>query len=407
MLRTIEDAETDLSSDSQIFREMSKLGYRQFNWQSNNWRGAKYVRWWSIFSDAELSNAFERIVGTTLQKFLTIGVVWNEKFNQQWFTESFRNPSVNGITNADISATISAIAAPVEVLIVESQKVVSTSKSTAHRRGILRQTPLISFQNDEKIFYMRPVQMLLAWRLSSGLYYDVIGDREVIDNNLIGSGFESYVRDLWGEIFPERHVCRDIPYGSKAKPRRTPDVLISEGRKLTHVIECKVAKLPLAVQTSSEDSSARRRVIDDVAKGVKQVCGFLEALSKGIPELNLEIASPCVPIVVTLDDWLFFGDDMKKEVFSSAQKKLEEDHLTGAISRLNDVVLCTVEEMEMLLTVFDIPGIEGALQHALLPDHRGLPLSAVLSSYKSGRLAKPRNPLGHRFGDFLRPVGTS
>lgn len=224
-LRAIEDAEFSIERDNPIEREMTRLAHRQMRWQSNNWQAAQYVRWWSIFFESKLAVAFQRITGISTQDFVRIGVVWNNSLNSKAWSAA--------PTHKDIEAFLALTSASIESLETESAKAASQSTSTAYRRGVLRQTPIVSVRNKSQMRYVRPIEALLQWRLSSGLYYDVIGDKQVRDANLIGENFEVYIRELWAAKFSTARVSGDLSYKLKGKSRRTPDVLVVSGTVLT------------------------------------------------------------------------------------------------------------------------------------------------------------------------------
>jgi hypothetical protein len=402
-LRVIEDAEYALGTPSFIECEMSRTAHRQFRWQSSNWQGAELTRWWSIFSEPNLAQAIERALGTSLKKFITIALRWNGAFNKQPIQSKLQNNGVSWITDQDIAATVAAISAPIEQLMASSIDNTLASSSTAYRRGVLRERPIISFKRNGEIHYHRPIEMLLKWRLSAGLYYDVISDKSVRDNNWIGFSFEKYIKDLWQAKFPHKMITGDLVYGPKARLRRTPDVLVTCDGLLTHIVECKVAKMQLVVQTSLENSEARTRVVNDIANGVKQVCEFALTVETNASELSLKKSASALLIVVTLDDWIFFGNDMRLEILALARSKLEVEGMGIAVVLVDDVILCTADDLELLFTVQDSNAVDDVMRRSLLPEHKGWPLNAVIASNKTGRLERPRNPLADRLPHFISP----
>lgn len=133
-------------------------------------------------------------------------------------------------------------------------------------------------------------------------------------------------------------------------------------------------------------------MIEDVAKGVKQVCEFLYYFDLGIPGIEYRKSGSIVPIVVTLDDWIFFGNDMRSEVMESSRAMLEADNLGGAVSRIDSVILCTADDLELLFTKFDDVGVATVFK-VDRSNNDGSPLSAVIQNTKCGRLEVPRSPL--------------
>ncbi|MBY0561772.1 hypothetical protein [Hyphomicrobium sp.] len=402
-IRTIEDAEYALfAEEGQILREMSRIGYRQFRWQPQNWDGAEYVRWWSIFRGTDLSRIFERLMGVSVDKILSVGITWNHLFNSQMQTERIQISDHPNISQQDVDTVMHLLSAPIDELEESSREVIAQGGSTAYRRGVLRRTPIIRNMSNGITSYMRPMELLLKWRISSGLYYDVIGDREVRDRNLIGIAFEQYIRDLFAAKFINCTIVGDLTYGSAARPRRTPDVLVCQGNIVRLVIECKAIKLPLPVQTTLGDTPERSRVIEDIARGIKQVCEFDFRLSNEIPELDLQYPDDLLNVVVTLDDWVFLGHDVKRDIVDRARVLLDADELSDAASAVGRTILCNADEIEKLLTIYTPEGVFDLLRNSLSDEHHASPLGAVMSTHRAGRMTQTRNPLADRVHEFLR-----
>ena len=109
-LRKIENFESAASSASNIQRELMRIAFRQFAWQSPNWQSAEFVRWWSIMAHPELSSIFLSRIGMPFEKFVTIGVLWNQLFNKKWQTRKPTIANALDLTNAEIERFIAAAA---------------------------------------------------------------------------------------------------------------------------------------------------------------------------------------------------------------------------------------------------------------------------------------------------------
>ena len=401
-LRRLEDLEY-IPGENRIFREIDRIAYRQFRWQSQNWDGAEYVRAWSIYGSPRLAAAFERLLGTTVRNILRMGIVWNNVFNSNVVVATPNFCDVGGIDEADVAAFVSAVSAPQDALEAESRLAAADAPSFAYRRSVYRRKPVIEIVRNGICAYVRPMELLLKWRISNGLYYDVIGDNEVRDSNLIGAAFERYVRDLLSAKFEDFDVSGDLEYGAPGRRKRSPDVLVVRRDIVECIIECKSVRLPVRMQILLEDGPERERVLNDIARGVRQVCEFRQLLEGVIPGIVLRPAENISLAVVTLDDVVFLAPGFKAAVRQRAGQLLEVAGRQDALHLVDRVVLCTVDELEKLVTVFRTEAVLSVLRDAVGREHQGSPLASVIVATRDGRAAQARNPLAGRLHEFLNP----
>lgn len=403
-LRKIENFEYATNSAPNIQRELMRIAFRQFVWQSPNWQSAEFVRWWSIMAHPELSSIFQSNVGISFEKFVTIGVLWNQLFNKKWQT---RRPTILGgssLTGADLDSFLDSASCNLSSAQSEARATRSSSDSTAYRKGILRRTPIVGAALDGHAVYIRPIEKLLKSRISSGLYYDVISNQRA--SNLIGQQFEIYLIDLLAAKFSTFSVTGEFEYGPKKRRKKSPDVMLNDGNQIRALFECKVAKLPYAVQTSAKQTPEHIRVIQDIAKGVAQICAFEDDMRTGIAGDEFSLHPDFLPLVVTLDDWIFFGKELKDEIFSCARSIAQANGTSTDRIDNQRVILCTASDLETILTLYESDTALHGLNAALDDQHKGNIILSVFSDLGLSRMGTAANPLADRitafFDRFLR-----
>ena len=171
-LRSVGNAEAGLHDPSLIWRSMSRTLLRQIPWQVHRWNETDAVRWWFIFQSELLQTIFCERVGVSLRKFIRMGMAWNQTLNEAPFRSYPTADRDFGVTPAEIASFVSAICGTVAEISSASREIVREFPEIDFRRGALRQKPVIVIDNT----YIRPIEQLLSWRITSGLYYDVIGD---------------------------------------------------------------------------------------------------------------------------------------------------------------------------------------------------------------------------------------
>lgn len=396
-LRHLEEGESKTNRET-IFRELTRIALRQFRWQSKNWHAAEYVRWWSIFGNPTLREIFKYKNGIEIDKFIVVGFIWNLIFNNNSITKFPHVDNIVKLTNGDVEKFARVCVIEIDDAIKDSMSVKRESTSVAYRRSIFRKTPIISFNSNLGKRYIRPMELLLKWRLTSGLYYDVISDNR--SANLIGLEFENYVRDLLSANFASKKFFEKITYGRKGLLRESPDILLGVGSIVEFVVECKATKLPLSVQTDIDESEQRDRVISEIAKGVLQICIFEEDVSSGMIK-DIVLSDEIFPIVLTLDDWILFGQDIKKDIFERAAEMAERVGLKSDRLEQRDVIVCTANELETVITLYEDEGVYEVLRKSLNKDFKDFAISGVMTSFKDGRRSEPQNPLMQRAVDMF------
>jgi hypothetical protein len=224
----------------------------------------------------------------------------------------------------------------------------------------LRQKPVIRFTQDGKNIYIRPIEQLLQWRFTSGLYYDVIGDPRA--PNLIGEQFEKYVRRLCAAAFKTQEVNGDYNYGSAARPRMSPDVLIGAKDNLSLIIECKSKKVSLAIRQSIDINEQRKVAVLELAKGIVQLNGFHEFITSS-QDARFRAETNLPKLLVTLDDWVFVGSNVREEIEAVAVELSQRVRLRSP-RELTSVVFCTATELDQLVSTFEFETILEIIQMA-------------------------------------------
>ncbi len=396
-LRKLENAEYRSGTD--ITREMSRIFFRQIPWQPNDWQGADFVRWWSIFEDPNLISIFKKKTGIALPNFIVIGLLWNEYFNESFLVSKPSISTLKKVSTEDIDKFIALTSISQEMATEEARRIKLSSNTVAFKESFLRPRPLIRVKTQGDISYLRPLEMLLKWRLSSGLYYDVIED--VQSRNLIGDAFEDYIRDLLKAKLKGYEVREPIPYGTKQKYKESPDALICKNDVVCMMVECKAVKLTLPVQISLEDTEDRERVIKDLAKGVKQLCEFEQSLLQGIEKIDLELDNQTIPILVTLDNFIFLSHDLKNSIFTKAKELALKDGINTDRIEKNEIVLCTSAELEHLMTCFSVDSTFEILRDSIKKENRNNVFPAVMNQHSDKKLELPKHPLSERINKFL------
>jgi len=115
-----------------------------------------------------------------------------------------------------------------------------------------------------------------------------------------------------------------------------------------------------------------------------------------------KLQKDCLFILVTLDDWLFFGQDIKGDIFLKAKQICEKKNVNFDRIRERALVLCSAAELEELFSSFPESEITRILASNLgdlgMKDY---PLHSVIQEQGAERLPFRAHPLVGRATSFF------
>lgn len=397
-LRKVEDLQSGKRPEGRIFDELTRVLYRQLNWQVHSKpNAADAVRWWSIMQSQQLGEIFQQRNGVSVKSFIRLALTWNQILSDDMYSPDIITTANFG-TSANDALRVTEMLSTAEMELANSCRLVKIqSAELAYRNSPLRQKPIIRFSRDGRNIYVRPIEQLLHWRFTSGLYYDVIGDPRA--PNLIGEQFEKYVRRLCFVAFKHQDVVGDYNYGTEASPKKSPDVLISASGKLSLIIECKSRKASLAIQQSLEFGALRKTIISELAKGVVQLNKFYEFAASG-QDMNLSADVSLPKLLVTLDDWVFVGSNVREEIEAVAVELAHRYH-SRSPKELTSVVFCTATELDQLVSTFEFETILEIIKLASTEKFRTHRLFSMGKQNFREKMRRPNYPLKDELDGLL------
>ena len=224
--------------------------------------------------------------------------------------------SALGLTADDIKAFVKAARAPLARAVAEATAIVATGAEIDFRKRNLRLKPVVMVGDND--YFICPIWQLFLWRITSGLYYDVVAD--VRAPHEIGARYEKYTQELLSSVAIGLAVSGEINYGTAKRPKLSPDCIVHRVGAIEMLVECKAKKLSQVAQHSMLDTRERTISIDELAKGVAQLCRFEKAFHEAAVRDFRESSDGIVLVLVTLDDFNFTGSDISGAVFNRARE---------------------------------------------------------------------------------------
>jgi hypothetical protein len=253
-------------------------------------------------------------MGVSLKKFRLMGFAWCLVLKENVYVNYPTAEKALDLSTDDIKAFVNGTCASLAEAIAGAKEIVATGAEIDFRRSNLRQRPVIMIGDNNQ--FICPIWQLFLWRITSGLYYDVVGD--VRAPHEIGKRYEKYAQELLSAVAVGFEVRGEINYGTAKKPKLSPDCIVHRSGAVEMLIECKAKKLPQVAQHSMVDTRERNDSIEELARGVVQLCRFEQALLNGA--VGLSRSDELVLLLVTLDDFIFTGPDITGSVFSRSKE---------------------------------------------------------------------------------------
>lgn len=342
LIRRIDDLESVRLNGGSIFARLANIAHRQFLWQSAPINEQDLIMWHTIFSSPDLRDLFVERCGISPDLFMSISSSLSIYFQENSIVSEFLFNTGGREGEADISSNLLRL---LSQELVRSSEETTISDSAIYRQSPFRERPVLHFRRGERSFYICPIPLLLFWRATRGMYYDVIQD--IRAPNYIGKAFEGYVKLLLSEVCGEDKVISERRYQiKKGVNLATPDVMTLNGAILDLVIECKSTKIPLSGKILPTIGPEFSRAIEEIAKGVFQIIRFIDHVTSGIIE-GLSIDHNTIFIVLTLDDWGFSLGAVERDIYDRSMKYILKRNISENFD-VRRVVIMTAQELNVL-----------------------------------------------------------
>jgi hypothetical protein len=195
--------------------------------------------------------------------------------------------------------------------IIEVKKIISDSnkinENFLYQFNPLRHYPIIRGVYSGRDAIICPIPTFLFWRLTSGIYYDLIKKKGF--GNIYGKAFENYVsRVLEKTNLQNFSVYRDQEYYMKPhEQKKTVDFIIGNNKEILF-IECKTKRLSIDSQILIDINKKVDEDYSILASAIFQIYKTLnDYLNNEYPGCKHHNEQKIYPIILTLEDWFISG----------------------------------------------------------------------------------------------------
>ena len=362
LLNTLRALENEIygfyGSPRSILIELIKIAHRQFVWQGNSPNAATTIRSLKIFNHPTIVEICLDRLGLTVEEIFLCGMAFMGSFL------SF--PSVIASYTSEIKTLprekIEKFLAFTSKTLAELRPILKAEQrydaDFAYAYSSLRAFPLIrmAFFRDEDAFVC-PLPTLLFWRITGGLYYDLINDPRF--PNPFGESFQRYVGEVWQRAITNGslHLLPEEEYGPKKARKRSVDWIVTDEHSAIF-LECKAKRLAWGAKSSLNDLTQLEADIDSMAAAVVQVYKTIIDYQGGqYPHFSYDVERKIYPVVVTFENWRMFGSAMFDRLANGVTDKVLAEGLPNNITETIPYAVLAIEELEVAGQIINSVGI--------------------------------------------------
>ncbi|MBI5530008.1 MAG: hypothetical protein HY918_00715 [Candidatus Doudnabacteria bacterium] len=357
-----------------IQKEIRRISHRQFPWQARI-NTSFFLRYYKIYNNPLISKIIEEKIGMTLQQWYTIGTalfgatLTNPKFNID--TEI----SISNITMIEFNKFLNHTSIGLDDLKKLIKKEVYFDDRFIYSFNPLEYYPLINIG----LYYYCPIPTLLAWRITSGIYFDLINEKSF--GHPFGFAYQNYIEEITKVVLDKKQysVHPEQKYIVNGGSQDSIDLIVSQNNSALF-IEAKAKRL--TVKSKSElvsDSNYDKdlnTLADDVAQAYATIDDYLGGCYKHFPYTN-EIK--IYPLIVTLEEWYLLGEDVKalreKVKIKITQKGLALEYLDSM-----PYTVCSTVNYEAFVQILNKHSIVEVMDLWLDPERYGHNFGQFLST---------------------------
>lgn len=354
-----------------MMMELYRIAHWQFPWQAESPNITYLTRYYKIYSQKEVSEIFQRKLLVSVEDFYLIVMLLFGFFLERVGLHRNINLQVEDVSENDIKQILSLVSLDSQNLksfIKEAQRL---DQNYFYTFNPLRAFPIIQMNYGGVDSYVCPIPTLLFYRLTTGIFYDLVGERDF--GGPYGLAFQNYVGEVMSVTNEGLRNITIIPekeYGSSHNRKRTPDwIFEKEGSAL--FIECKAKRLRSGSKESASMEGDLKDDLEFLANAVVQLYKTIQDyLNNEYPDYPSRRELKVFPIVVTLESWYLFGDKIMDEIHSSVERKFRDERLNLSWLESMPYSMCSIQDFETMMRILREHGINEVVEEKLRDQER-------------------------------------
>lgn len=336
--------------------ELYRIAHRQFPWQSKP-HGTWLVRYYRIFKDPDLDRIIQRVIGLTAHELYAFGLALTGLYLDNFGLNYPANIEIPGIDPAKFSRFIEPFSSDVSILKKELLERQQFNENYLYTFNPMRARPLIKLNLSGKPSLVCPIPTFLFRRFTEGVFYEICNESDF--GQPYGRSFQKYVGQVIEFAVGDRdiNVQPEKEFYLKGERKDTVDWIVDEG-KAAVFIECKTKRLrnEAKIDISSEQASSE---LDKMADYIVQVYKTIRDYRQNLyPNFVFDADKKVYPIIITLEEWFAFGNEIYDQINAAIKMKFEQLRLDVAWLEQMPYSICSVQDFERGIQVMLKVGID-------------------------------------------------
>lgn len=389
------EAYTSATTEKTFQLELHRIGQQQLPLQRRP-SVSRFMRYVSLYENGDVAPILQRVTGISALDYSFMGFMT--------YTQVSKAPCF--VTNVDLAtAGIPASTrdrffqlargnlAAIRAQLQKNQRFDHTWQYTFDP---LDDRPLISLDESHPERVYCPIPERTFTRFTEGTFYLLC--REKGFDNAFGKAFESYASHVLRKACTSSRiqVQEQKPFTIEGNVNHGVDFILSDVSANVFV-ECKTKRLNLQgrIASTAEDLNEQLTILADaVVQNYRNIKLAIDDRTGWASN-----TSPCVNLVVTLEDWFLISPDSHGALIKMVQRSLAERELESMFDKVPFAIL-TAEKFEVFCCAIESKGIEALVSPLFAENRTAWSLAAHLDRGFGGEHAAAAALMVDEFNEY-------
>lgn len=359
----LKDIEGRIAKDhidtTNVLRELERMAHGQFGWQIGRPNAEMMARYYRIYSTPKMNALIKTGIGLTTKELYFMGVALTGSFLTHFALHYPPKIEIPGLTQEAMDKFLKHFSSDLPTLKKKLISEQNINENYFYAFSSLRGYPIIRMDFEGRFCLTCPIPTLLFWRITSGLYYEVVNQKDF--DNAFGASFQKHIGDcaITSNTNKKIKIFSEEKFRDGKNEKDTVDWIMDDDDSAIFV-ECKAKRMTMPSKTELIISDAHKKDLEKMATFIAQVYKTISDYKDGkYPSYPYDKVKKIYPLVVTLEDWHLFGEN------SLLRSKVEEKLTSWNIPsvRLTDMpyTICSAQEFEKMIQVIQKKGIRAVI----------------------------------------------
>ncbi len=350
---------------SNVMKEVRRIAHRQFPWQTRIGTDL-FVRYFKIYNNPRVASVVKNKLGLTVRQWYIAGtaafgaILGHPKFNMD------PNLIVGDVSKKEFDIFFNFISTDLNNLRNLIAKTVKYDDEFVYALNPLEYYPLILIGG----YYYCPIINFLAWRITSGIFFDLVGDKNF--GHPFGLAFQDYLEEVAKKVLDssKTEVFGEQKYKVSKKEEDSIDIILAQ-KDAALFVEAKAKRMQMKSKSQLLSDDAMDKDLEILADDIVQVYATISDYKNGsYAHFQYDLGRRIYPLLVTLEDWFLIGpdaDNLEKKV----EVELKVRNLPVDYLKEMPYAICCARDFEHLVQILNTHSISEVMSIWFVPEKRG------------------------------------